>query len=278
MPLLANTPLQNSAKASGSCCRPIFQNCRLLLLLIVSLQAICAQAETLTIAVASNFAHPMREIAGAFERSTEHSIRLAFGSSGKLTAQILQGAPFQVFFSADDSKPRLLLERGVATPGSQFTYAYGGLALWSRSADVNTLTILQAGNFNKLALANPKLAPYGAAAIEVLEGLGLIGQTRKKWVQGENIAQTYQFVDSGNAEIGFIALSQITQNDKAIQGSAWRIPASFHTPIRQDAVLLGADPGQTARQFTAFVRGPVAHNIIERYGYRIEVLRAEAEE
>lgn len=260
----------------GSVWRALFRRVQRSLLLLLSLQIACTPAETLTLAVASNFANPMREIASAFEQETEHSVRLAFGSSGKLTAQILQGAPFQAFFSADQTKPQLLIERGVATPGSQFTYALGGLALWSTTPASDPRMILQSGNFDKLALANPRLAPYGAAAIEILERLNLKAATQDKWVQGENIAQTYQFVDSGNAAIGFVATSQIVENGELATGSAWIIPSSLHSPIRQDAVLLGAQPGSAARQFMRFMQSSTAQNIINSYGYQSGAMRAEA--
>lgn len=240
----------------------------LLLLLGASLQA---QAEQLTVAVASNFAAPMREIAAAFEGETGHRVRLAFGSSGKFYAQIRHGAPFEAFFSADRAKPEALEKAGVAVPGSRFTYAVGGLALWS--GDGNLVRggpgVLERGAFNKLALANPRLAPYGAAAVQVLRKLSLEEATRPRWVQGENIAQAYQFVASGNADLGFVALSQVSEDGRIDSGSAWEVPEDLHDPIRQDAVLLkrGADSA-AARALLRFMRGERAAAIIESYGYR----------
>ncbi len=230
-----------------------------------------SRAETLTIAVASNFAQAMRDIATLYEAETGHSVRLSLGSSGKLAAQILQGAPFQAFFSADQDKPEYLLDRGVAAPGSRHTYALGRLALWSPTVGANPLEILRAGNFGKLALANPRLAPYGVAALEVLSRLELVEASRPYWVQGENIAQTYQFVDSGNAAIGFVARSQVTVGGTLERGAVWLVPQEYHRPIRQDAVLIGTAPGDVAIDFMRFVRGGKARAIIEYYGYRTEV-------
>lgn len=224
------------------------------------------RAEQLTVAVASNFAAPMREIAAAFERESGHGLRLAFGSSGKFYAQIQHGAPFDIFFSADRTKPQALEEAGLAVAGSRFTYAVGRLALWSRDAKLvrGGPQVLEEGGFNKLALANPRLAPYGAAAVQVLRNLGLEEVTKPHWVRGENIAQTYQFVASGNAALGFVALSQISGGG----GSAWIVPGNLHDPIRQDAVLLkrGAKSA-AARALLRFVRGARAAAIIESYSY-----------
>lgn len=227
-------------------------------------------AEQVTVAVASNFTGAMKEIAAAFERESGHEVRLAFGSSGKFYAQIQHGAPFQVFFSADAAKPEALEKAGQAVPGSRFTYAVGGLVLWSAdSGRVQGPGTLKAGNFNKLALANPKLAPYGAAAVQVLDRLGLAQATRPHWVQGENIAQTYHFVASGNAQLGFVALSQVTRDGEIREGSGWIVPAKLHRPIRQDAVLLqrGAN-NEAAQSLLRFVRGDKAAQIIRSFGYR----------
>ncbi len=241
---------------------------RLLLVLCLITEASQLFAEDLTIAVASNFASPMREIGQAFEQKSGHNVRFAFGSSGKLASQILQGAPFDAFFSADQSKPALLRERGFASQYSQFTYAIGRLALWSKEAGVEPLAQLRAQQYRKVALANPKLAPYGDAAQEVLGRLGLLAASQSKWVQGENIAQTYQFVDSGNAELGFVAYSQIYKQNQLIKGSAWLVPENLHQPIRQDAVLVGAESSEAARQFMGFMRGSEVRTILESYGYQ----------
>lgn len=239
------------------------------LAILLLLPATKGAADTLTVAVASNFAKPMTELAKAFEQHTGHSVRLAFGSSGKLTAQILQGAPFQLFFSADQTKPAALIERGAAVPGSQFTYAQGGLALWSKNESAKPYDMLRNGHYTKLALANPRLAPYGAAAQEVLSQLNVLEESRSKWVLGENIAQTYQFVDSGNAELGFVALSQITAQEQTRNGASWIVPINLHSPIRQDAVLIGTQPGAAAQNFMTFIRSTAATEIIKSYGYRV---------
>lgn len=228
-------------------------------------------AEELTVAVASNFTAAMKEIAAEFEKASGHRVKLAFGSSGKFYAQIKNGAPFQVFFSADTAKPTALERDGLAVPGSRFTYAEGSLALWSADPALvdDRTSVLKRGQFRKLALANPKLAPYGQAAVEVLRNLDLEETTRAKWVQGENIAQTYQFVATGNADLGFVALSQVVRGGRVKEGSAWIVPGDLYSAIRQDAVLLqrGAE-SDGAAEFLQFVRGEKARAIIESYGYR----------
>lgn len=243
---------------------------RLLLLLILACASLRAYAEELTVAVASNFTAAMKDIAAAFERESGHRVKLAFGSSGKFYAQIQHGAPFQAFFSADQAKPMALERNGLAVPGSRFTYAVGALALWSVRKDLarEGSSVLKGSDFNKLALANPKLAPYGAAAVEVLRNLNLEQATRSRWVLGENIAQTYQFVASGNVDLGFVALSQVQRDGRIERGSAWIVPAELYSPIRQDAVLLaaGADSPGT-RALLQFVRGERGRAIIESHGY-----------
>jgi len=242
-----------------------------ILSLLLIATAMQARADEVTVAVASNFTAAMKEIAAAFEQESGHRVRLVFGSSGKFYAQIRNGAPFQVFLSADSAKPQALEQAGLTVPGSRFTYAVGSLALWSPRADRVTdgAALLKSGDFGKLALANPKLAPYGVAAVDVLRSLQLEVATRSHWVQGENIAQTFQFVASGNADLGFVALSQMQRGGKISRGSAWVVPAKLYGPIRQDAVLLqaGADSA-AARALLRFVRGERAAAIIRSYGYR----------
>jgi len=225
-----------------------------------------AAADETYVAVAANFSDAARDIARTFEQATGHRAVLSFGSTGQLFAQITQDAPFQVFLAADQERPAKLVERGLAAPGAPFTYAVGKLVLYSRDrALVTGADTLRAGAFAKLALANPATAPYGAAAVEVLRALGLHAQLESRLVQGGNIAQTYQFVYTGSAELGFVALSQIHGE---IGGSRWLVPAALYRPIRQDAVLLakGADD-EAARAFVAFLRQTDARAIIERYGY-----------
>lgn len=241
--------------------------------LLLSVLALSARsAEDIHVAVASNFTAPMNDIVEAFERNSDHHVVLSFGASGKFYAQIRNGAPFQVFLSADQAKPQALVQEGWTVESTRFTYALGALALWSRDPGLVDPQgrILNEGNFNKLALANPRLAPYGVAAVEVLENLELVEETRSRWVRGENIAQTYQFVYTGNAEVGFVALSQVIQNGKLKGGSAWLVPPDRHSPIRQDAVLLkrGAD-SEGARALWRFLQSDTARGIIESYGYHL---------
>lgn len=213
----------------------------------------------------------MKQLVADYEKTTGNKVSMSFGSSGKFYAQIMNGAPFQVFFSADQAKPQALERANMIVPNSRFTYAIGALALWSAQPgfiDTQLYTLRQ-GNFRKIALANPKLAPYGAAAAEVLAKLNLVDATRAKWVQGENIAQTYQFVSTGNAELGFVALSQIMSHGNVDRGSSWVVPAELYQPIKQDAVLLnnGAhSPG--AQALLAFIRSEQARSVIESYGYQ----------
>jgi len=224
------------------------------------------------VAVAANFTAPMKAIAAAFEKDTGHKAQLAFGSSGKFYAQIRNGAPFQVLLSADDETPAKLEREGMSVPDTRFTYAIGKLALWSAKEGVvdNKGEVLKQGNYAHLAIANHKLAPYGAAAVEVLKHLKLFDAAQAKFVQGENIAQTYQFVASGNAELGFVALSQITKDGKLIKGSAWIVPNNFHAPIRQDAVILANGKGNAAAgALMSFLKSDKAKVIIRAYGYDI---------
>lgn len=260
--------LQQTRKRTATCL-PYFK--RLLAACATAFITTSTHAEDINVAVASNFTAPMAGIVQAFEQETGHHVKLSFGSSGKLYAQISHGAPFQAFFSADQSKPIALEKNGYAIPGSRITYAEGSLALWSRKADFADLEekTLTQRPFHKLALANPRLAPYGQAAVEVLEKLGLTDTTHPKWVQGENISQTYQFVDSGNAEIGFVAMSQVFRKGEIIKGSAWVIPHELYSPIRQDAVLLEkGEQSPAALEFMSFIFSKKARDIIESYGYQ----------
>lgn len=231
-----------------------------------------ASADDIPVAVAANFAAPMEEIAQAFNKATGHQLKIATGASGNFYAQIKNGAPFQVFLSADDEKPALLEKEGLAVQGTRFTYAIGKLVLWSATAGTvdNAGKILENGRFNKIAIANPKTAPYGTAAIETLNALNLKSLLEPKFVMGENIGQTYQFVSSGNAEIGFVALSQVTKNNQLTSGSMWLVPAKLYTPIRQDAVLLVTGQNSTAaRQLMTFLKSEPALRVIRSYGYGI---------
>jgi molybdate transport system substrate-binding protein len=231
-----------------------------------------ALAATTIAAVASNFTQPMAEIAEAFEKATGHGAKLSFGSSGKFVAQIENGAPFEVFLSADAEKPEQLEKAGLAVAGSRFTYAVGKLVLWSAKPGYvdDQGRILESGGFKHLALADPKLAPYGEAAVEVLKNKGLFERLQPLFVLGENISQTHQFISTGNAELGFIALSQVIGNDKIAEGSGWAVPETLHAPIRQDAVLLnkGAE-NPAAAALMQFLKSPEARAIIQKYGYSL---------
>ena len=243
-----------------------------LLALIVLLSPAMARAEAVQVAVAANFTAPMQAIAAAFEKDTGYTLRLAFGSSGKFYAQIRNGAPFQVFLSADADKPARLEQEGLAVGGTRFTYAIGQLALWSAKEGMvdSKGEVLKKGDYAHLAIANPKLAPYGEAAIGVLQNLGLLQSLRSRLVQGENIAQTYQFVASGNAELGFVALSQVFRDGRLTHGSAWIVPARLHAPIRQDAVILANGKGSAAAAaLMAYLKGDAAKALIRSFGYAI---------
>ena len=229
------------------------------------------KATELRIAVASNFSGTMKTIASEFENSSSHKVVISFASSGKLYAQIKQGAPYDIFFSADQTKPRLLEDQKLAVKGKRFTYAVGGLVLWTNNNDfkIPPDKRLISGEFNKLAMANPKLAPYGQAATEVLASLNLMDKSSQKRVLGENIAQTYQFVATGNAELGFIAASQLTELQRNDTGQSWIIPKTLYSPINQDAVLLTrAKDNPIAQAFLTFFTTKKVQAIIAADGYR----------
>jgi len=229
-----------------------------------------AHADQVQVAVAANFAGPVEKIATAFKEKTGHELLVSTGSTGKFYAQIKNGAPFEVFFSADDETPAKLEQEGQAVPGTRFTYAIGRLVLWSPKPDFidDQGNILKQGHFSRLAIANPKLAPYGQAAEDTMKALGVYDQLQPKFVTGENIAQTYQFVGTGNAELGFVALSQVYESGKIQKGSGWIVPDALHKPIRQDAALL--NPGKdkpAARALLEFMKSDAAKSIISAAGY-----------
>ena len=222
------------------------------------------------VAVAANFAAPMQKIAAVFEQDTGHKAVLSFGSTGKFYAQIKHGAPFHLLLAADVETPRRLGMEGLAVAGTQFTYAIGRLVLWSKQTGLvdDKGEVLRTGRFERLAMADPKLAPYGAAAMDSLTRLGLLPSLQARLVQGESIAQAYQFVASGNAPLGFVALSQVTSDGRLSEGSAWVVPANLHTPIRQDAIVLaiGRD-NPAAAAFMTYLQGDKARTIIRSFGY-----------
>lgn len=231
-----------------------------------------ARAAEVSVAVASNFGAPMQKIAAAFEQDTGHRAIPAFGATGKFYAQIRNGAPFQVLLAADYEIPARLEREGLGVAGTRSTYAVGRLVLWSRDpARVDDQgAVLRSGAFDRIALADPRVAPYGAAAEQTLTQLGLLPALAPKFVQGQNIAQAYQFVATGNAPLGFVALSQVWAEGRLTQGSAWIVPARLHAPIRQDAVLLTRGQGNAAATaFMAYLRGERARAIIRAFGYEI---------
>ncbi len=228
------------------------------------------RADEIRVAVASNFTPALQAIIERFEASTDHQVLLSFGSTGKHYTQIKHGAPFDIFFAADTKRPQLLEKEGMIVPGSRYTYAIGKIVLWSPKTDlVDTegLVLQQSGKFRYLAIANPDLAPYGRAARDVLQARNLWDKMQGHMVRGENIGQAFQYVKSGNAELGFVAFSQIIKPDNSIQGSYWEVPQSLYTAIHQQAVLLhNSDAVQT---FWSFVKSPEAQHIIRQYGYDI---------
>ncbi|MAD47062.1 MAG: molybdate ABC transporter substrate-binding protein [Oceanospirillaceae bacterium] len=237
----------------------------LTVLMVLSVQV---NAGEVMVAVAANFTAPMKEIAAQFEQATGHKATLAFGSSGKFLAQIQNGAPFDVFLSADQAKPIRLEDAGTAVTGSRFTYAQGGLALWSAEDGQAPKQRLEAGSFKKLALANPRLAPYGEAAVQTLQHMHLEAETKSRWVMGENISQTWQFAATGNAQLGFVAMSQIMADGQVKSGSAWIIPSDYYQPIRQDAVLLKKGQGNPAADaLLKYLQTDAVATLIARYGY-----------
>lgn len=228
-------------------------------------------AEEVRIAVATNFKSTLNEITTHFERDSGHATLISSGSSGKLYAQIKHGAPFDVFFSADVSRPHLMEKEGLAAPGSRFTYAIGRLTLWSH--DPSMLTddgpmVLSNDRFEHLAIANPKTAPYGTAAQHALKALGLWNHVKNRIVQGENIGQTFHFVFSKNAQLGFVARAQVMDPKINGSGSRWDVPEDLHEPLRQQAVLLiHGQQNEAAKAFLDYVKGPEARTIMERFGY-----------
>lgn len=242
---------------------------RVLLLILLAAMPPAATAVEATVAVAANFTAPAQRIAADFERRSGHRLHLSFGSTGKFYSQIVHGAPFDVLLAADAATPQRLLAEGRAVTGSGYTYALGRLVLWSAQSGLvdGQGEVLRHGRFARLAIANPKLAPYGAAARQVLQRLGLWDALAPKLVTGENIAQAYQFVATGNAELGFVALAQVSGGGPA-RGSLWRVPERLYDPIRQDAVLLARAADNTAaRAFLDYLRGAAARAVIRDYGY-----------
>lgn len=229
-----------------------------------------AWADEVQVAVAANFTAPIQAIAKDFEKDTGHTLVAAYGATGQFYAQIKNGAPFEVFLAADDSTPAKLEQEKEIVPGSRFTYAIGTLALWSAKEGYVDAKgdVLKQNTYKHLSIANPKAAPYGLAATQVLDKLKLTEATQGKIVEGQNITQAFQFVSTGNAELGFVALSQIYKDGKVTSGSAWIVPSTLHDPIRQDAVILnkGKDSA-AAKALVEYLKGPKAAAVIKAYGY-----------
>ncbi|CAM3126237.1 molybdate ABC transporter substrate-binding protein [Pseudomonas floridensis] len=241
-------------------------------LMLAASGAPCALADEVQVAVAANFTAPVQAIAKDFERDTGHKLVAAFGATGQIYTQIKNGAPFEVFLSADDTTPAKLEQEGDTVKGSRFTYAVGTLALWSAQPGYVDAKgdVLKGDQYQHLSIANPKTAPYGLAATQVLDRLQLTDATRSRIVEGQSITQAYQFVSTGNAELGFVALSQIYKDGKLTSGSAWIVPAALHDPIRQDAVILnkGKDSA-AAKALVEYLKGPQAAAIIRSFGYQL---------
>jgi molybdate transport system substrate-binding protein len=229
-----------------------------------------AAAQQVQVAVASNFAAPAKILAARFEQQGTHRVALSTGSTGKFYAQIKNGAPFDILLSADAETPARMEKEGLAVAGQGFTYAVGKLVLWSQQIGGvdGRGGVLRTGSFRRISIANPRLAPYGAAAQQVMEKLGVWAGLQPRLVMGENIAQAHQFVASGNADLGFIAYSQIHEPSKAAAGSFWLVPQDLYEPILQNAALLmKAKDSQGTREFLAFLRTPAARELIRAYGY-----------
>ncbi|MDH4610758.1 molybdate ABC transporter substrate-binding protein [Pseudomonas sp. BN102] len=231
-----------------------------------------ASAAEVQVAVAANFTAPIQAIAKDFEKDTGHKLIAAYGATGQFYTQIKNGAPFEVFLSADDTTPAKLEKEGDAVPGSRFTYAIGTLVLWSAQEGYVDAKgdVLKSGQYKHLSIANPKTAPYGLAATQVLDKLGLTAAVKPKLVEGQNITQALQFVSSGNAELGFVALSQVYKDGKVTSGSAWIVPADMHEPIKQDALVLKkGEANPAAKALVDYLKGPKAAEVIKSYGYQL---------
>ena len=231
------------------------------------------RAEEALVAVAANFSAPMQQIAASFQKDTGHQLKMSFGATGGIYAQIKNGGPFDVFLSADQITPQKLEAEGLGVAATRFNYATGQLVLWSKQDGLvdEKGQVLRGKNIQRIALANPKLAPYGVAAWETMTALGLLEQLKPKMVQGDNIAQTYQFVSTQNAQVGFVALSQVFANGQLTSGSAWIVPPHLYKPIRQDVILLknGKD-NSAAKALLMYLKGEKAKAVMKSYGYLTE--------
>ena len=232
-----------------------------------------ARADVVQVAVAANFTAPARALAEVFARTTGHEAKLSFGATGAFYTQIKNGAPFDVLLAADNERPARLEKEGDTVPGSRFTYATGQLVLWSAKPGLvdDEGAVLKHGQFGKIAIANPKNAPYGAAAVEAMNKLGLAATLQPKLVTGESIGQTFNFIATGNAELGFVALAQVLEGGKLKSGSMWVVPAQYHAPIIQDAVILNrAASNPAAKAWMELLKTPQSKALIRSYGYEAQ--------
>ena len=242
----------------------------ILVFAVLATGSLSVRADEVSVAVAANFTAPMQKIAADFEKATGHKAQLVFGSTGKFYAQIKAGAPFQMLLAADDETPARLVKEGDGVASSRFTYAIGKLVLWSPKPGYvdDKGEVLKTGSFAHLAIANPKLAPYGLAATETMQALGLSSALQSRLVTAESISQALQFVVSGNAELGFIAYSQIHKDGRLIDGSYWIVPSKYHSPIRQDLVVLEKGQGSAAvAALAGYLKSDAAKAVIKSYGY-----------
>ncbi|HQE40578.1 MAG TPA: molybdate ABC transporter substrate-binding protein [Zoogloea sp.] len=242
----------------------------ILVFAVLATGSLSVRADEVSVAVAANFSAPMQKIAADFEKATGHKAQLVFGSTGKFYAQIKAGAPFQMLLAADDETPARLVKEGDGVASSRFTYAIGKLVLWSPKPGYvdDKGEVLKTGSFAHLAIANPKLAPYGLAATETMQALGLSSALQSRLVTAESISQALQFVVSGNAELGFIAYSQIHKDGRLIDGSYWIVPSKYHSPIRQDLVVLEKGQGSAAvAALAGYLKSDAAKAVIKSYGY-----------
>lgn len=243
---------------------------RVIAFLLALLACLAARAGEVQVAAAANLAPTVQRLAAAFKRDTGHDAVVALGSTGKLYAQVRHGAPFEVLLAADAETPRKLEAEGLARPGTRFTYAFGQLVLWSAQGEVVDPRgeVLRSPQ-GKLAIADPRVAPYGAAAVQALKNLGLYAAWEPLLVQGESIGQAYQFAASGNARLAFVALSQVAEGGRIARGSGWIVPAALYTPLQQDAVLLNAGvDNPVASLFLAYLRSNAARAVLRGAGYQ----------
>lgn len=264
-----NTNLQASVRNKWRLLHGRLACCLTLYLAIIGVTfSNTGNAATATIAVASNFSAAAKQLRTEFNKHSEHTIKLSFGSTGKLYAQIMHGAPFDALLSADQARPNNLLANGLAVTGSEFTYAVGQLILYSNNEtyDLSNGTLLKSPKLKRIAIANPKTAPYGAAALETLQALGVKSVLESKLIQGNSIAQTFQFSFTGNADVGFIALSQVVDRPKA---NFWLVPQTLYSPLQQGAVLLTRGKNnKAAQEFLLFLNSTQAKEMIKNFGYQ----------